>query len=69
MSYRSILDGVLVQEKDLIPSDQETLEIKTSRLLSKEEKRDVRFGIGTIKHLKSNAIAIVQNQQLYPDQH
>jgi phosphoribosylaminoimidazolecarboxamide formyltransferase/IMP cyclohydrolase len=61
---KSLLNGYLVQDKDKKKVTADDLEAKTSRKASEAEVRDVIFGDTVVKHLKSNAIAIVKDQQL-----
>jgi phosphoribosylaminoimidazolecarboxamide formyltransferase/IMP cyclohydrolase len=61
---KSLLNGYLVQDKDQKKVTADDLEAKTSRKASEAEVRDVIFGDTVVKHLKSNAIAIVKDQQL-----
>jgi len=60
--YRSVLDGVLIQQKDEgnIAEWKET----GGRETTVSEKEDLVFANLICKHLKSNAIAIVKNRQL-----
>jgi len=60
--YKSILNGVLVQDTDQgNVGNWEEVGGKTS---SEAEKQDLLFANIICKHLKSNAIALVKNQQL-----
>ncbi len=61
---KSLLDGYLVQQKDKKELKAEDLEYKSSRKATSQELSDVLFGDKVVKHLKSNAIAIVKNGQL-----
>ena len=61
---RHILGGYLVQDRDLKNLTPEDLAVKTSRKPSESDLADVYFGDKVVKHLKSNAIALVKNQQL-----
>ncbi|HMJ46227.1 MAG TPA: bifunctional phosphoribosylaminoimidazolecarboxamide formyltransferase/IMP cyclohydrolase, partial [Ferruginibacter sp.] len=60
--YRSILNGILMQEKDIAgqPGWNET----GGRESTPEERNDLEFANILCKHLKSNAIALVKEQQL-----
>ena len=60
--YRSVLNGVLVQQQD----DGNFAEWKEAggRDTSASEKEDLIFANLVCKHLKSNAIALVKNKQL-----
>lgn len=61
---KSLLNGTLVQDKDTAVLTADQLQPKTSRLPSETEVADALFGDKVVKHLKSNAIAIVKNGQL-----
>ncbi|MCB9234573.1 MAG: bifunctional phosphoribosylaminoimidazolecarboxamide formyltransferase/IMP cyclohydrolase [Bacteroidia bacterium] len=61
---KSVLGGYLEQEKDRSVTSPESWEVKTSRQPEKSEIKDIIFGDKVVKHLKSNAIAIVKNGQL-----
>ncbi len=61
---RSLLGGYLMQDADRALITPETMEVKTSRQPLPEEMDDILFGEIVCKHLKSNAIALVRDQQL-----
>ena len=61
---KSSCNGVIVQERDQQLADASALEYKTSRTATETELQDIIFGNKAVKHLKSNAIAIVKNGQL-----
>ncbi|RMG17960.1 MAG: bifunctional phosphoribosylaminoimidazolecarboxamide formyltransferase/IMP cyclohydrolase PurH [Bacteroidetes bacterium] len=63
-SLKSMLNGYLVQDRDLHSLKVEELQYKSSRKPTQAELADVVFGEKVCKHLKSNAIAIVKNGQL-----
>jgi len=60
--YRSLLNGVLIQQTD--KGNYEKWEEAGGRETSAFEKEDLRFANLVCKHLKSNAIALVKNRQL-----
>jgi phosphoribosylaminoimidazolecarboxamide formyltransferase/IMP cyclohydrolase len=60
--YRSLLNGVLVQEPDL--GDFERWEESGGRESDPREKEDLRFANIVCKHLKSNAIALVKDRRM-----
>ncbi|MBA2500713.1 MAG: bifunctional phosphoribosylaminoimidazolecarboxamide formyltransferase/IMP cyclohydrolase [Chitinophagaceae bacterium] len=60
--YRSLLNGVLVQ--DLDEGNFDTWNETGGRETSEKEKEDLVFANLVCKHLKSNAIALVKNKQL-----
>ena len=54
----------MVQDRDQVVLQESDLELKTKREPNPAELADILFGDTVCKHLKSNAIAIVKNQQL-----
>ena len=62
--FKSILNGVLEQEKD-IKSEQETdFQYITDKKPSPQETKELIFANKVVKHLKSNTIVLVKNHQL-----
>lgn len=62
--FRSLLNGVLVQDKDLSIQTAEDLKLVTKRPLLNTEVEDLIFANKLVKHTKSNAIILVKNKQL-----
>ncbi len=62
--FRSLLNGVLVQEKDLSIQQAADLEPITNRKPTAQETEDLLFANKLVKHSKSNAITLVKNKQL-----
>ncbi len=62
--FRSLLNGVLVQDKDLSTQTADDLKLVTPRPISAEEEADLIFANKLVKHTKSNAIILVKNKQL-----
>lgn len=62
MQYRSMLNGILVQDTD--KGTHEKWELMGTRPSSPQEQTDLVFANKVCKHLKSNAIALVKNSQL-----
>jgi len=60
--YKSLLGGVLIQDKDQ-GNIKEWKEVG-GRQTTEQEKEDLLFANLVCKHLKSNAIALVKNKQL-----
>ncbi len=60
--YKSLLNGVLIQEAD--EGNYDKWEENGRRKISETEKEDLIFANLVCKHLKSNAIALVKNKQL-----
>lgn len=63
-STRSILNGALVQDFDLKTVQKDALMVKTILTPNNQELLDLQFANVVVKHTKSNAIALVKNQQL-----
>lgn len=64
IQFRSLLNGVLVQEKDLSVQVANDLKLVTKRELQGSEPDDLLFANKLVKHTKSNAIILVKNKQL-----
>lgn len=62
--YRTILNGVLYQEKDLKTDSKEDLKTVTNINPSENEINDLLFAAKICKHTKSNAIVLAKNLQL-----
>lgn len=62
--YRSALGGLLVQDRDQAEENPLAWEVKTSKPPTSNQTYDLVFANKVVKHLKSNAIAIVKNKQL-----
>ena len=62
--FRSLLNGVLVQDKDLSIQTTDDLKLVTDRPLQNAELDDLLFANKLVKHTKSNAIILVKNKQL-----
>jgi phosphoribosylaminoimidazolecarboxamide formyltransferase / IMP cyclohydrolase len=59
---KSVLNGTLMQDKDVLNTDK--WEEAGGRSTTEAEKNDLLFANIVCKHLKSNAIALVKNKQL-----
>jgi phosphoribosylaminoimidazolecarboxamide formyltransferase / IMP cyclohydrolase len=62
--FKSLLNGVLEQEKDAATETEDQLTIVTQTKPSVEETDDLLFANKIVKHTKSNAIVLVKNKQL-----
>jgi phosphoribosylaminoimidazolecarboxamide formyltransferase / IMP cyclohydrolase len=62
--YKSLLNGTLEQEADLRTETVADLKTATKRAPSEAEIKDLLFANICAKHLKSNTIALVKNNQL-----
>ncbi len=63
-SYRSVLNGVLYQDKDLAMEQVADLKTITKIHPTDEEKSDLVFANKVVKHTKSNCIVLAKNHQL-----
>jgi len=63
-SFRSILNGVLWQDKDLSKQSSPDMRLVTKRQLLDSEKEDLVFANIIVKHSKSNSIVLAKNNQL-----
>ena len=61
---KSLLDGFIVQDMDLMTEDESHLKVATKKEPSPAEIADLLFANKCVKHLKSNGIALVKNAQL-----
>lgn len=62
--FRSLLDGVIEQERDMSIESMDTLQYPTQARPTKEQLEDLFFANKLVKHTKSNAIVLVKNKQL-----
>ncbi len=62
--FRSILNGVLTQEKDKVTEIAAQLETKTNSSPTANEVEDLLFANKIVKHTKSNTIVLAKNKQL-----
>ncbi|TNE51965.1 MAG: bifunctional phosphoribosylaminoimidazolecarboxamide formyltransferase/IMP cyclohydrolase [Bacteroidetes bacterium] len=63
-SFRSLLNGVVEQDTDLKTETETDLKTSTNRPPTSREIDELLFAVKCVKHLKSNAIALVKGQQL-----
>jgi len=61
---RTVLNGMLVQERDAFTESPETLKPVTEVVPAPDQTEDLLFAMKVARHLKSNAIALVRNRQL-----
>lgn len=64
MQYRSVLNGALLQERDVSVQTAADLQVVTDTRPTAEETADLLFANILVKHTKSNAIVLVKNRQL-----
>ena len=62
--FRSVLNGVLWQQRDEVTETDANLEIKTTVKPTAAEVEDLLFANKIVKHTKSNAIVLTKNKQL-----
>lgn len=65
MQFRSILNGALVQERDLKNETPEELTQVTTKAVDASQIEDLLFANKIVKHSKSNAIVLAKGKQLY----
>lgn len=63
--FKSLLNGVIEQTKDIHMESPEHWTIVTNEKPTDKEATDLRFANKVVKHLKSNAIALAKNKQLF----
>jgi len=61
---RSLLNGFLVQDKDLKTETAEDFKVVTEKEPTVQEVEDLIFANKIVKHTKSNAIVLAKNRQL-----
>ena len=62
--YRSILNGILVQDIDSVTEDASFLTVVTKKAPTESEIKDLLVANKLVKHSKSNAIVLVKDGQL-----
>lgn len=65
LQFRSILNGALVQERDLKTETKEDLVQATKTAVDPAQVEDLLFANKIVKHSKSNAIVLAKDKQLY----
>lgn len=64
-NYRSLLNGVVLQDKDLSIETEKDMQTITTTTPSATELSDLTFANKIVKHSKSNAIVIAKGKQLF----
>ena len=64
VTYRTALNGVLFQEKDLVMEQPDTYKEVTTKVPTAQEKEDLFFAAKICKHTKSNTIVFAKGKQL-----
>ena len=62
--FRSALNGMLEQEKDLVVLDKSALKAVTTHVVNDADLEDLIFADTIAKHTKSNTIVLAKNKQL-----
>ena len=63
-SFRTLLNGVIEQDKDLKTETNADMQTVTKTSPTKDEQRDLEFANKIVKHTKSNTIVLAKNNQL-----
>ena len=63
MEFKSTLFGDLYQSRDLEPINNRFINLVSKKIGSKKSIEDLLFAIKIVKHLKSNAVVLVNNKQ------
>ncbi len=64
MQYRTLLNGVLAQDRDLHQEKAEELKLVTAKGATAQEIEDLLFANKIVKHSKSNAIVLAKNKTM-----
>ena len=64
MQYRTLLNGVLAQDRDLHQEKAEELKLVTTKAATEQEIEDLLFANKIVKHSKSNAIVLAKNKTM-----
>ena len=62
--FRSMMNGMIKQDKDLKTEREADLKVVTDRVPTKQEIEDMLFANKIVKHTRSNAIVLAKNKQL-----
>ena len=62
--FRSLLNGIIEQDRDISIESIETLSYPTNTKPTSQQLEDLFFANKIVKHTKSNAIVLVKNKQL-----
>lgn len=63
-AYRSLLGGMLAQERDTKIEDASELKLVSGSSLTEKQTEDLLFGMKVVKYCKSNAIVLVKDKQV-----
>lgn len=62
--FRSLLNGILLQDKDLKTETMQELMVITNKQPTERQTNDLLFANKVVKHSKSNAIVLASNKQM-----
>lgn len=62
--FRTLLNGVLEQDRDLSMEGKDRMKPATKRIPTETEYKDLEFANKIVKHTKSNTIVLAKNNQL-----
>jgi len=62
--YKNLLNGVIVQDRDLVTDKAEDFKLVTTKAVTEEQKRALVFASKICKHTKSNTIILAREGQL-----
>lgn len=62
--FRTLLNGIIEQDKDLLTEDKSNFTPKTTKVPTEQEITDLIFANKLVKHTKSNTIVLAKNGQL-----
>lgn len=60
-TFRSVVGGFLVQERDVLLSNKKTWKSVTKKKPSKKELESMEFAVKCVKHVKSNSVLFVKD--------
>jgi phosphoribosylaminoimidazolecarboxamide formyltransferase/IMP cyclohydrolase len=63
-NFRRILGGILIQEGDEAPAEEEKMTVATKRKPTEDEEEALRFAWKIVRRVKSNAIVLCSKEQL-----
>ena len=63
-NMKKVVGGLLVQERDIVEIDESELEIVTETKPTEEQLKDLLFSWKVVKHVKSNAIVMANNEMV-----
>lgn len=64
MQFRSLLNGIIEQERDIKSESLQDMKTVTNRVPNESEYADLTFANKIVKHTKSNTIVLAKNKQL-----